>query len=135
VDEFADAGASWWAEGPRDPEDFLRGFLRIVGSPFEPTSPLPPEVEQGARTLMVERGPWEAHIPLTALRAAPFPKLVVSGAHSAAFDGICDVLERQLPAERARLPGYGHVAQRHPDFPHLLADFVDRAGRGGSGEG
>ena len=76
---------------------------------------------------MAERGPWEATIPVAKLRAAPFPKLVVSGGHSPAFDGICHVLERELPAERARLPGFGHSAQRHEDFPVLLADFVERA--------
>ena len=53
---------------------------------FDPPSPLPPELEQGARTLIVERGPWEAEIPLDALAAAPFPKLVVSGRTIAAFD-------------------------------------------------
>jgi pimeloyl-ACP methyl ester carboxylesterase len=124
VAEFARVGTDWWAHGPRDPEAFLRGFLKAVGSAFEPPSPLPPDLEQGARALMVERGPWEAQIPLEELRAAPFPKLAVSGAHSEAFDGICDVLERELPAERAVLPGFGHSAQRHPDFPGLLADFV-----------
>ena len=62
--------------------------------------PLPPELEQGARALAVERGPWEADVPLDALAAGPFPKLVVSGAHHPAFDAICDVLERELDAER-----------------------------------
>ena len=62
-----------------------------------PPTPLPPELDQGARALAVERGPWEAEIPLAALAAAPFPKLVVSGAHHPAFDAICDVLERELP--------------------------------------
>ena len=77
---------------------------------------------------MVERGPWEAEIPLAELAATPFPKLVVSGAHHPAFDAICDVLERELPAERVVLPGYGHVVQLHPEFNDRLADFVERAG-------
>ncbi len=58
---------------------------------------------------------------------APFPKLVVSGAHHPAFDAICDVLETALHAERAVLRGYGHSVQRHPDFNGVLADFVERA--------
>ena len=66
-------------------------------------------------------------IPLSELTEVPFPKLVVSGAHHAAFDAICDVLERDLPAERLVLPGYGHNAQLHPDFNAALADFVERA--------
>ena len=128
VARFAADGAAFWAQTPKDdPEAFLRGFLRMVGSAYDPPSPLPPDVEQGARTLMVERGPWEAVIPLETLAAAPFAKLVVSGAHSAAFDAICDALERELVAERAVLPGYGHSVARHPDFNATLADFIDRA--------
>ena len=76
---------------------------------------------------MVERGPWEAEIPLDTLAAAAFPKLVVSGAHHPAFDVICDVLERELRAERVVLEGYGHTVQRHPGFNTALADFVTRA--------
>src|SRR5919198_1006491 len=126
VARFAEEGAKYWAEAPKDdPETFLRGFLRMVGSAYDPPSPLPPEIEQGARTLMVERGPWEAKIQVATLEGAPFPKLVVSGAHSAAFDGICDALERGLHAERAVLPGYGHSVSRHPDFNSILTDFVD----------
>jgi len=128
ADGFAEDGRSWWATGPRDDvESFLRGFLRYVGSSFDPPSPLPPDVEQGARTLLVERGPWDAEIPLDALAAASFPKLVVSGAHHAAFDAICDALTERLDAERLVLTGYGHTPQLHPSFNNALADFVDRA--------
>jgi pimeloyl-ACP methyl ester carboxylesterase len=128
VAEFAEGGARLWAEGPHhDPEAFLRSFLVAVGSSYDPPSPLPPELAQSARLLMNERGPWEAEIPLAELAAAPFPKLVVSGAHHPAFDAICDRLERELGAERRVLPGYGHTVQRHPDFNEVLEDFVDRA--------
>ena len=128
VAEFARRGADWWLDGPRDdPEAFLRGFLGSVGSGFDPPSPLPPQLEQGARTLMVERGPWEAEIPLDELAAAPFPTLVVSGAHHGGFDAICDVLEARLGAERVVLPGFGHTAQLHPAFNEALADFVLQA--------
>jgi len=128
VDRFAADAVEWWANGPReDPEAFLRGFLLAVGSDSEPPSPLPPELEQGVRALIAERGPWEAEIPLAALAGSAFPKLVVSGAHHPAFDAICDVLETELHAERAVLPGYGHSVQRHPDFNDVLADFVGRA--------
>lgn len=132
VAEFARRGAELWTRGPTDqPEAFLRAFLAAVGSTFDPPSPLPPELEQTARLLVVERGPWEARIPLAELRVASFPKLVVSGAHHAAFDAICDVLEEELPAERLVLPGYGHAVQRHPDFNAGLAAFVERAASGG----
>lgn len=128
ADAFAAEALEWWTNGPTDdPDAFLRGFLHTVGSGFEPPTPLPPALEQGARTLIVERGPWEAEIPLDALAATSFPKLVVSGAHHAAFDVICDVLERELPAERAVLPGFGHGIPRHPEFPAVLARFLERS--------
>ncbi len=128
VDEFAAEGEKVYASGATlDPEPFLRDFLAAVGSSFDPPSPLSPELEQGARALQVERGPWEADIPLDTLASAPFPKLVVSGNHHPAFDEICDVLEQRLPAERLVLDGYGHSAQRHHEFNDRLADFVERA--------
>jgi pimeloyl-ACP methyl ester carboxylesterase len=128
VDAFAAGAEELWGRGPRDdPEAFLRAFLEAVGSDFRPPSPLPSELEQGARTLIGERLPTEAEIPLDDLASAPFPKLVVSGAHHPAFDAICDVLERELVAERAVLPGFGHSVQRHPEFNDRLAAFVERA--------
>jgi pimeloyl-ACP methyl ester carboxylesterase len=131
ADAFAAGAAELWATGPTDdPEAFLKMFLVAVGSDFHPPSPLSPELEQGARALIGERLPTEADIPLGILAAAPFPKLVVSGAHHPAFDAICDVLERELAAERAVLPGNGHSVQRHPGFNAVLADFVERAAAG-----
>ena len=50
---------------------------------------------------------------------------MVSGAHSAAFDAVCDVLEKRLGALRAVLPGAGHGPQRLGEpFNELLASFV-----------
>jgi len=131
ADAFAAGGAALYESGATsDPEAFLRRFLEAVGSRFDPPSPLPPDLAQGAQALTVERGPWEAEIPLDALAATSFPKLVVSGAHHPAFEAICHVLEHELPAERLVLPGYGHVVQLHPEFNVLLADFVERASHG-----
>lgn len=128
ADEFGRRGIDWWENGPTDdPEAFLRGFLQTVGSELDPPSPLSPELEQGALMLIRERGPWYADIPLETLSRTRFPKLVVSGDHHPAFESICDVLERELPAERLVLPGYGHVVQLHPAFNDALADFVGRA--------
>jgi hypothetical protein len=127
VDEFIERIERHWAEGPRDPGEFLRGFLALMN-----TSSLPgqfsPDFLQGSRTLRVERPPMEAEIPFDELTRAPFPKLIVSGAHSPAYDAVCDVLEERLGAERAVLPGAGHSVQRlGTPFNELLADFVERA--------
>lgn len=128
VGEFARLGAELYACGAHlEPEAFLRLFLRSVGSDFDPPSPLSSALEQGARALQRERGPWEADIPLARLAALGLPTLVVSGGHHPAFDAICDVLERELHAERLVLPGHGHNAQLHPDFNDALLDFVARA--------
>jgi pimeloyl-ACP methyl ester carboxylesterase len=133
VAAFARGGDELWTNGPRDdPEAFMRAFLAAVGSDFEPPVPLPPQLLQGARVLIDERGPWEADIPLEALAARRVPTLVVSGAHHPAFEAICDRLERALPAERLVLPGHGHNAQLHPDFNAALLAFVARASDGRS---
>ena len=127
ADEFMARIEEHWTNGPRDPGEFLRGFLALVGSSIPPGD-FTPELLQGARTLMVERPPSEAVIPFDELAGTPFPKLVVSGGHSAAFDAVCDVLEERLGAERAVLPGAGHSVQRLGEpFNELLASFVVRA--------
>lgn len=61
---------------------------------------------------MVERGPWEAVVPLDELRRALCPKLVVSGAHSSVFEKVCAAFQRGLDAERAVIPGARHSVQR-----------------------
>jgi pimeloyl-ACP methyl ester carboxylesterase len=127
VDEFVERTEEQWTNGPRDPAEFLHGFLALVGSSIPPGN-FSPELLQGARTLMVERSPAEAVIPFDELGPAPFPKLVVSGGHSPAFEAVCDVLEERLGAERAVLPGAGHSVQRLGEpFNDLLATFVERA--------
>jgi pimeloyl-ACP methyl ester carboxylesterase len=127
ADAFVEQAEALWERGPRDPAAFLRAFLAVVGS-SAPAGTLSPALLQGARTLMVERYPWQAKPPLDELAATPFPKLVVSGAHSAAFDAVCDVLARKLRAERAVLPGAGHSVQRLGEpFNDLVAAFVERA--------
>lgn len=131
VDAFAREGRALWRAGPiDDPERFLRAFLRYVGSDFDPHSPLSPDLAQGARTLLVERGPWEAEIPLARLRSSRVPVLVVSGAHHPAFDAICDALERELHAERTVVPGHGHAPQLDPRFDEALLALVSRAAAG-----
>jgi len=122
TDAFVAQSEALWEQGPRDPEAFLRAFLEAVGSPA-PATPSP-ALLQGARTLMVERYPWTARPPLGEITA---PALVVSGAHSSAFDAVCDVLEARLGAQRAVLPGRGHSPQLlGAPFNDLLAAFVEQ---------
>ena len=111
-------------EAPRDPRGYLAFFLPLVGSAMKLPDPLPPGLEAGARAALAERPPDEAEIPFDVLSAAPFPKLVISGAHHPAFDAVCDVLEKRLAAERAVLPGAGHSIPRAPGFGERVAAFL-----------
>jgi pimeloyl-ACP methyl ester carboxylesterase len=122
--------ALWAQTDSLEPSVFLSEFsIRIIGRRIPATMQLPPDVEQGVRTLMVERLPSEADPPLEELARAPFPKLVVSGGHSAAFDAVCAVLVERLGAEHAELRGAAHNAQQAPGFNDLLVEFL------GTGEG
>ena len=115
------------AAAPRDPRGYLQHFLPLVGSTLTIPDPLPPPLEAGARAALAERPPHEAEIPLDELAAARFPKLVVSGGHSAAFDAVADVLEQRLGAKRAIVPGAGHSIPRAPGYVDRLAGFLDAA--------
>lgn len=126
VDEVVERFSRLWDAG-MTPDEFARIFLGQVGSAAELPEPLPPELVEAARATQAERGPWEADPPLDALAAAPFPKLVISGAHHAAFDAVCDVLEERLGAERAVLPGAGHSLPRAPGYNARLTSFLDKA--------
>ena len=93
-------------------EHWVIRFLEAVGS--EPDS-LSPELIASAVTLAPVlrhgRPPWEAELPLAQLATAAFPKLVVSGGHSAGFDAICDDLAEQIGASRMVVAGAGHEVQ------------------------
>ena len=117
--------ALWAKAGSVEPAAFLSEFSSlIIGRRIPATTVLPPDVEQGVRTLMVERSPSEADPPLEELARAPFPKLVVSGGHSEAFDAVCAVLVERLGAGHAELRGAAHNAQQAPGFNDLLAAFL-----------
>jgi hypothetical protein len=90
-------------------EEFLARFITAVGgNPARVPQPLPPPLLKAVSVQVHGRWPWEARIPLDLLARCSFPKLVVSGGHSALFDRVCDVLEARLPAQRVVLAGAGH---------------------------
>jgi pimeloyl-ACP methyl ester carboxylesterase len=93
-------------------EEWVVRFLRIVGSDPDVLSP---ELLAAAVPLVpvFRRGRpiWEGELPLGALAAAAFPKLVVSGGHSAGFDAICDELAERIGASRVAIEGAGHEIQ------------------------
>jgi pimeloyl-ACP methyl ester carboxylesterase len=104
-----------FADPQRPARDFLVDFAAAVGSTAPVPEALSPTLQASVRATRVERPPWEAVFPYGRVREAGFPILVVSGAHSAAYDVVCDVLERELSADRAVIQGAGHAAQRVGD--------------------
>jgi pimeloyl-ACP methyl ester carboxylesterase len=100
-----------WNQDLPDPEWVLR-FLKAVGS--DPDT-LPPEILDAAVPLvpLLRNGRviWSDDLPLAEVAAGSFPKLVVSGGHSAGFDAICDALARRIGAARAVAVGAGHEVQ------------------------
>ena len=100
-----------WNEDLPDAEWVVR-FLRAVGSDPDALSkeliaaavPLVPVCRHG-------RPIWEAELPLTQLASATFPKLVVSGGHSAGFDAICDDVANRIGGSRLVAEGAGHEIQ------------------------
>jgi pimeloyl-ACP methyl ester carboxylesterase len=105
-----DVRALW--DEPLPDQEWVFRFLRVVGT--DPDA-LPPEVAAALVPLtpLVRRARpmWHTALPLAALAAATFPKLVVSGGHSAGFEAICDDLSAQIGASRAVIAGAGHEVQ------------------------
>lgn len=99
-----------WGQNLPDVDWVIR-FLKAVGS----ADALPPELITAAVPLVPVlrhgRPLWQGDLPLAELAAATFPKLVVSGGHSAGFDAICDDLAERIGASRAVSAGAGHEVQ------------------------
>ena len=91
-------------------EDWVVRFLKAVGS-----DSLPPELLAAAVPMgpLVRQGRpiWEADLPLSAVAQGEYPKLVVSGGHSPAFEAICDDIAERIGASRAIFTGAGHEVQ------------------------
>ncbi len=100
-----------WGQDLPDEEWAVR-FLQAVGTDPET---LPPgvldEVVPLVPLLRHARPAWDAALPLVELAAAGFPKLVVTGGHSAGFDAICDELADRIGAARRVVEGAGHEIQ------------------------
>lgn len=109
---LADRMRQLFGETELPDEQWLAGFLAAVGT--DPDE-LPPDVRGELVPLVPlvrrSRPPWDTALPLERLASAPFPKLVVSGGHSAAFEAICDDLADRIGAGREVVAGAGHEIQ------------------------
>lgn len=113
-----------------DDAAWLRRFVAIVGSNATIPDELPPPLADGARAVRAygEGRPWTLELPLDQLAAAPFPKLVISGDHSPAFEAVCDALAERLGAERAHVTGARHTTPHAADaFNAQLERFLRTA--------
>ena len=111
---------------PGDDAQWLRGFLGIIGRDVVIPDQLPPPLAQGVRAIrVVHRRPWQGELPVGQLAAASFPKLVISGNHSPAFEAVCDALTARLNAQRAYVTGAGHATPVTGDaFNETLEAFI-----------
>jgi pimeloyl-ACP methyl ester carboxylesterase len=92
-----------------DPDEFPPDFLEVA-------RPLVPLIRHGRRFSTPD-------LPLAEVAAASFPKLVVSGGHSAALDAICDDLAERIGGRRAVAAGAGHEVQFAPTINEVLVDL------------
>jgi pimeloyl-ACP methyl ester carboxylesterase len=104
IDELWDADLS--------DEEWVVRFLTLVGS--DP-SEFPPEfLAIALPTVPVfrrGRGLHTAAIPLDALAAGTYPKLIVSGGHHAGLDAMCAALAERIGGTHAVVEGAGHEIQ------------------------
>jgi pimeloyl-ACP methyl ester carboxylesterase len=108
---LADEVRALWDQDLPD-EDWVVRFLKLVGS--DPDAMAPDLVAAAVPLVPVfRRGRpiWYSDLPLAQLATESFPKLVLSGAHSAGFDAICDDLAQRISASRAVVAGCGHEIQ------------------------
>jgi pimeloyl-ACP methyl ester carboxylesterase len=126
VDEAIANGELLYAHAAElEPLDFLRAFRGGVGSTHETPARLEGELLHGARLVMRERPPWESQPPFAELRAAPFPKLVISGGHSPVFEAVCDAVAQELGARRATVAGRGHtIPATGAPYNDLVREFI-----------
>src|SRR3954470_11798820 len=126
VDEVIAHGEQLYQAGrAMEPREFLLHFRAGVHSAHETPDDLPDWLERGARHVMHERPPWEAELPLDALAAAPFGKLVISGDHSPAFETMCDVIAQRIGARRELVTGRAHtIPATGAPYNELLESFL-----------
>lgn len=129
VDEMIADGRELYRDPDSIPDRVFLGLFRSgVGSARATPGELPSELRRGVELLKRQRPPWEAHPPVDVLGEAGFPKLVISGGHSPAFDAACDALAARIGAERAEVSGRAHsIPAVGEPYNRVLEDFLAAA--------
>jgi pimeloyl-ACP methyl ester carboxylesterase len=129
VDAMEATNRELFGNPPDDPRELMQRFFAMAGIQAEVPDPLPPGMLKSAENFRSLRGPWEAEIPVAELTAAPYPKLVVTGGKSAAFEAIGDALAGAVTAERIVVAGPHAVQNVGEPFNVALEEFLLRAER------
>ena len=132
VRRIADAMKRHWASADAsDLVKFTEGFIAALEMKMALPTPLPAHLVRAMGNLVTER-PWRVDVPVGAVADGAYPKLVVTGGWSPAFDAIGERLAVLFDAERHVLPGAGHGVQRlGKPFNDILEKFLSRAERTG----
>ncbi|HLW01308.1 MAG TPA: alpha/beta hydrolase [Ktedonobacterales bacterium] len=112
----------------KTPEEFWADFRRLMGQSVPEHVELSPIERKAVEAHMAEAPPWTITIPLGALAAASFPKLVVSGDWNPAMNAVADIITERLSAERFVLKGWYHNIHRAGEpFNQRLDAFLQQA--------
>lgn len=101
----------WQLVDPKELHAFVVGFVAALEMDMPLPDPLPAPVAAAAVNLVTER-PWRVDVPIGAVADGRFPKLVVTGGWSEAFDGVSRRLADLFGVECHVLPGAGHAVQK-----------------------
>lgn len=115
------------------PQQLYATFLRTTPNALPPLSD---DDISAIKSSMTERPPYEPDIPLKEMAKTSYPKLVISGKRQREGQGpalvkICDILEKELGAQRVTIEGATHNPQlSYPEqFNNVLREFLDTASR------
>jgi pimeloyl-ACP methyl ester carboxylesterase len=129
IDEWAAEIGAIFSDPGDDLPSLLGRFFDMAGVELPVPEPLPEPVERGTLALVGARPPSEAELPLDELTATGIPSLVVSGGCRDRNEIVCDVIARETGAQRAIIPGAGHLVPDTGDpFNRLLEDFLVESG-------
>jgi pimeloyl-ACP methyl ester carboxylesterase len=112
VDEFEQVLTCFASAPPAELGDRVRVLLQILKPALRRTLGPSRDILNFSRRLAHFRSPMDAVIPVDTLAGAPFPKLLVSGANTPAFEAISDALAMQIGGRRLVLPGADHDPRR-----------------------
>jgi pimeloyl-ACP methyl ester carboxylesterase len=107
----------------------LRRFVNLLGIAYTVPDSLDDATRRSLELGRKERLAWDDELPFEAIAAARIPSLVVSGAHSVAFEAICDAVAKAIGATRVQIPGKRHsVPQVGDALNAVLERFWHRSG-------